>query len=457
MRREVNIIRYVVTCIVSLLMLGSFLRAQGTTEILSRISVNNITQVNNTELEFDLYLHRSSTAWERWANGTFQLRLVGVRDDEYTDASMRVNLVSGTSDLQQQVYKNDVLTRYVVTPRVVPGRISISVVGPDEFADSKFVPRNDSIRIGRFHVAMLDSTHLRDTLAWATPLEYYQANAYKVENDSIVSNIKLYSANDNVEMRDLPCIGDTNDRVIRKDTFVITARPPKCLTIDTFYTIYLGEKKVSIHWKTSCEQGVQGFVLRRRVKEGLCLNPSDLEFREIRRFGQVYDPEMYSKGHSAVGFNYDLSIPDTVTYRDMVYEYELSAIFFDGVRRYLDTTELYIPNSIIVRAGVFPNPVTEQIDSATIKYMIADDVRLTAKVYDVSGKELQTLLDKVPHSRRSTTKDWTKVQNEDCYSISWRKPDQGAQGSYFVIFLAYPMDDTSVEMSRAVVKIMVLR
>ncbi len=456
--------------VIAFLGLFSPMSAQ-TREVLSQVSVNNITQVNNTELEFDLYLHRKSTAWERWANGTFQLHLVGVRDDEYTDANMRVELVNGSSDLQLQSYKNDVLSRYVITPRVVPGRISISVVGPDVFADSRFIPRNDSIRIGRFHVLMLDSTHLRDTLSWATPIEYYQANAYKIEKDSLVGNVLLYAENDNIEMRELPCFGDTNNRVIRTDTFVIAARPPKCLVVDTFYTVYVGERKVSIHWKTSCEQGVQGFVLRRRVKEGFCLNPSELEFHEIRRFGSIYDPEMFSKGHSTTGYLYDLSIPDTVDYRDMTYQYELSAIFFDGTRRYLDTTDQYIPNAIIVRAGVFPNPITQSTDSAVIRYMVEDDVRITAKVYDVNGRELQTLLDKVPHSRKTLSADpkqkkwldengklmWSLVPNSDSYAIQWRKPEQGAQGAYFVIFIAYPIDDGSIEMSRAVVKMMVLR
>ncbi len=443
--------------LVALLVCSSALVSQGTSEVISGISVNNISQLNNTELEFDLFLHRSSTAWERWANGTFQLRLVGVRDDEYTDSTMSVKLVSGSSDLLQQSYKNtSALTAYVITPRVQPGRLSISIVGPDEFKDAKYVPRNDSIRLGRFHVSMLDSTHLRDTLAWVTPLDYYQANAFKIDADSMVANVKLYGANDNIEMRDQPCFGDSTNRVVRTDTFVIAARPPKCMKLDTFYTVYMGEKKVSIHWKTSCEQGVQGFILRRRIKEGLCLNPSELEFHEIRRFGTTFDPEMFAHGTGSQGFTYDLSVPDTVNYRDVIYQYELSALFFDGERRFLDTTDLYIPNAVIVRAAVFPNPVKEG-DSAVIRYMIDDDVLLTAKVYDPLGKELQTLMDKKLHVRRSSTKKWTEVQDADSYTIGWSKPQEGAQGAYFVVFLAYPVDDNGVEMSRAVVKIMYVR
>ncbi len=425
-----------------------------TPEYISRVTINNVTQTNNNEIEFDLFVCRTSNSWERWANGTFQLKLVGVRDDEYNSSKMTVNLVPGTSGLELQNYKNGVLTRYAVTPRIFPGRISITVAGPDEFADCEFVPRNDSMRIGRFHVAMLDSTRLRDTLTWATPIEYYQANAYKVEVDSVLNSMTLFNANDNVEMRDLPCDADSENVTVRRDTFTIAARPPRCMAIDSLTAFYIGNRLVHLGWRTTCEQAVQGYILRRRVKSGLCLDPSQLEFHEIRRFGNPFDPEMFSKGSSTLGFQYDLSVPDTTQFRDLVYEYELSGVFFDGERRYLDTAEVYVPNSVILKAAIFPNPVT---DSATIRYMVEDGVRITAKVYDVTGKELQTLMDKKVHNRRVTTKSWLDARGEDTYSVGWSRPDQAAQGSYFVVFTAYPIDDTSIEMSRAVVKIMLLR
>jgi hypothetical protein len=228
------------------------------------------------------------------------------------------------------------------------------------------------------------------------------------------------------------------------------------MVVDTFNARYLGDRFVKLHWHTACEQDVQGFILRRRIKgSGLCINPSDLEFREIRRFGPIFDSSMYSKGNRSPGFGYDVAMPkpDTVIYRDVVYEYELSGLFNDNTRKYLDTTEVYIPNSLILSATVFPNPVT---DTAHIVYTVSDQVRITAKVYDLTGKELAVLMDK-EYKARNNFADPANPQINEGYRIAWLPNTQAAQGLYLIVMIAYPVDDANVELSRAIMKVQILR
>jgi hypothetical protein len=422
-------------------------------ESIAKVSIDNLTQISTTEFEFELHVKRLSPSWERWANGTFQIKIVGLPADHYDSTKLSFSMVPGSSQLPDQRYVKDVLTRYVITPEIVSNsHLAVTVLGPDEYADAKFIARDDSLRIGRFRIYSIDSTRLRDTVYWVSPVEYFQAESFKVEVDSLNGALKLYNSNDNVEMNDLSCFSGSTLR--RKDTFVVAARPTKCMKIDSLQAVYLGDRYVKIKWNTTCEQAVEGYILRRRVRQSLCLDPSDLEFREIRRFGKPFDPEMFSKGRTTTGFSYDLTIPDTVKYRDVEYEYELSGLYFDGTREFIDTASIYIPNGIIIKSAVFPNPV---VDSATIFYMVDDAVRITARVYDMAGKEIQTLMEDKLHSRRLSMKDWKEVRAEDTYSVGWTRPEQGGQGVYIIVFIAYPVESKSIELSRSVLKVMVLR
>lgn len=429
--------------------------AQVTRDVMSIVRIGNVTQVNNSTIEFDLRLQRNNDEWLRWANGTFQLRIEGMDDSSYTTSQMSVELLPNSSELDLQAYANAPLTKYVITPRLFIGRISITVLGPDEFGDSKFVVKDSSVKIGRFRVSRLDASRIGTNLTWLAPLDYYQANAYKRETDSVKvvgtnGRVKWFGENDNIEMRDFGRIDSTNASYVRLDSFQIDAALPSCASLKTdssFIAQYLGDKLVRLQWETLCEQNVQGYILRRRVVNCPGMDPSDLEFRETRRFGNPYDSLLFSRGNTSTGFIYEPLSPDTVKYRDVVYQYELSAIMFDGQRRYIDTTSVYIPNSVISTATAFPNPITTQ-KATTVRYTIEDRVRLSAKVYDVTGKELAVLLDKVITP---------KSPAGQAYTIRWDVPDQASQGLYNIVMIAYPVDDTSIELSRAIIKLQLLK
>ena len=457
MKKNLNIL----LAVTSLVLLGSCIDLQAerkftlkkATDPIAKVSIDNLSQRTISEFEFDIHVKRISSIWERWAGGTYQLKVDGLIPTQYDSTVMEFSLIPGSSQLLEQKYVKDVLTRYVIAPEIVPNsNLAVTVIGPDEFTYSKFVSLGDSIRIGRFRLRMLDSSKLKDSVYWVTPWEVYQAESFKMEVDSFYLTSKLYSSNDNVEMNDLSCFSGTTDR--RRDTFMVASRASRCMIVDSLQAIYLGDRFVKIRWNTLCEQGVEGYVLRRRAKANLCVDPSDLEFKVVRRFGRPFDPEMYSKGATLTGFPYDLTAPDTIRYRDIEYEYELSGIYYDGTQKFLDTASVYIPNGVIIRSAVFPNPVT---DSATIHYMVDDAVYLTAKVYDLTGKEIQTLMENKLHSRRVTMKDWREVQDADSYKIGWTRPDQGGQGMYFVVFIAYPVQESGIELSRSILKVMVVR
>ncbi|MCS6999486.1 MAG: hypothetical protein RML15_00100 [Bacteroidota bacterium] len=415
-------------------------------EILSIVSIEDIAVVDPQTIEFSLTLRRTSSVWERWANGTFQFQVVGVSPARYSPNSMRVELLPNSSDLPIAPYSNAQLTSYSYCITQHEGWISVFIYGPDEFRDAKFFPFDSTLRLGRFRITMTDGGRIGNSVSWMEPIDYYQANAYKMEVDSIAYGVRWYRADDNVEMRNYPRIKDMQQVIVRTDSFRVAPAPELCLTlkVGSFRAEYLGDRLVQLYWSTLCEQGVRGFIIRRRC---LCssLPPSETEFREIRRFGIPFDTALFSKGTTTVGFDYSMSTPDTVELRDVVYEYELSAIMFDGSRRFLDTTSIRVPNSVISSATVYPNPTTTQ---ATIRYTVEDRVRMTAKVYDVTGKELALLLDNVVVSRTAPGTFNT---------IVWNAPDQASQGLYNVVLIAKPVDDPTVELSRAILKIQLLR
>lgn len=429
------------------LLISAGVRAQQVQrEILSIVSLENITVIDPQTLECTLTLRRTSEAWDRWANGTFQFRIVGVSAERYTPSAMQVEVVPNSSDISIAPYVDAPLTAYSYCIGLHQGWISLFIYGPDEYRNAKYFPLDSTMRLARLRIHMLDGAPIGTALEWMEPLDYYQANAYKIEVDSIAYGVRWYRGNDNIEMRNYPRIDSTQQVIVKTDSFRIAPAPEPCLTlkVGSFRGEYLGDRLVQLYWSTLCEQGVRGFVIRRRC---LCasLPASEREFREVRRFGNPFDTALFSQGSTTVGFDYTMSTPDTVNLRDVVYEYELSAIMNDGSQRYLDTTSIRIPISIISSATVFPNPTTSQ---ATILYTVEDRVRISAKVYDVTGKELAVLLDNyvVPRSEPGTQ-----------YSVVWTASDQASQGLYNVILIAHPVDDPTVELSRAILKIQLLR
>ena len=82
-----------------------------------------------------------------------------------------------------------------------------------------------------------------------------------------------------------------------------------------------------------------------------------------------------------------------------------------------------------------------------------DRLRLTAKVYDVGGRQIGVLEDE----------NGVKIENVEYpmgidYRIYFRAPDIASQGLYNIILVGIPIEDTSIEEgSRVIIKAQLLR
>lgn len=100
-----------------------------------------------------------------------------------------------------------------------------------------------------------------------------------------------------------------------------------------------------------------------------------------------------------------------------------------------------IPYAVIVQAIPMPNPFS---DGTKITYKLDDDVYLTATVYDLLGQVVQVLIDN----------QFLKMGNHE---INFQASDFAVQGMYEAVFTAHPINDNSIELSRAVVKLQLSR
>jgi hypothetical protein len=100
-----------------------------------------------------------------------------------------------------------------------------------------------------------------------------------------------------------------------------------------------------------------------------------------------------------------------------------------------------VPYSVIVKAVARQNPFSE---GTAIDYKLDDDVYLTIKVYDPIGKEIVILMD-------------NKLMKIGNHQVDFEASKFAIQGMYNVVFVASPIKDVSVELSKAVVKLELMR
>jgi hypothetical protein len=83
---------------------------------------------------------------------------------------------------------------------------------------------------------------------------------------------------------------------------------------------------------------------------------------------------------------------------------------------------------------------------------LEDDVYLTVSSYDVLGKKIKDLID--PGTGKVLDKMFIKKGK---HSTVFQAPELASQGLYNIVLLAYPIKDPSIEFSRAVVKVQLIR
>lgn len=414
-------------------------------ENLAIASINDAYLVRPNLLSFDLRLTRISEKWERFANATFQLSFI---DSTLDYDNLEIKYVTGTSDLFIESLTGGPLPIDGYNFRITPydSRFSIYVAGPYEYDYCQIIPKAETpadsgIRIGTFTIATKDSSDLPRTLAWTRPLDYYQTVAYKLEDDTYIQPELVWAEEDNnLEMT----YRDTTNQIVKYEYDEDAAFR---FLLDYFKVEYAGEKETEITWATIEEAFNRGFFIWRYIKP---FGGGNTVYKEdYKRIFSYEDPPptgdmLKGLGTTNEGKEYG-PLRDSVEYRGEEYCYELWYESFRGDSvsiKYLATACCPIPNAVITYAQGNPNPFR---DKTQLDYILADEVILTVKVYDALGSEVETLIDREYKKRGHYT---------DLYFYA---SEYAHQGLYEVIFIAYPVDDPSVELSRAVIKLQLIR
>lgn len=417
----------VVIAVLCLQTLSAF--AVSTNEIAIATIVNPLLEKDN-ELQFSVNVTRTTDEWVRWANGTFQIELLGGGINYH---NLGIELLPDSTDLNLKYYT---ITPRIITLELVPGskitkdRISITVLGPKDYSEAHEVILDTAkpLKVGRFRVFTLDNSPfpLQVTIDWATPVLYYQTTAYKLLNDSI----PWHFGDNNIEMR---------NKILYKSTQRPGIPIMQLSLCDS--THYEGQKIVRLSWSTNGERNSFGFDIMRALLPFGETDPSKLTYTKIASFpnsghGTTFKPYSYGPYY------------DTVETRGEKYFYKIISMSSENVPN-LDTSgkviESYcsvdIPYAVIVQAAPRQNPFSE---GTIIDYKLDDDVYLTVKIYDPIGQEVETLVDN----------QFRKIGFHD---VNFEASKFAVQGMYEAVFTAHPINDNSVELSRAVVKLQLVR
>ncbi len=409
-------------------------------DTLAIVRIENILLVQPDTLQFDIRIYRNSDRWSKLANGTFQLT-IGDGTTSVYEENAKIEYISGSSQLRVYPITGQ-LTKdsYFISPSIIRDRVSISVLGPELFQDANFIPKDTGLLIGTFQVIEKSGNTLPLNINWLYPQFYYQACAYKLENDSIVPPFITWNlANDNIEMEDIH-----RTTTVRYEADIA---PDPYVKLKYFYARYEGQRKVGLYWETETEFLNRGFILRRGYLPFGSRDTAGVEFKDFVASyeggeGKPPVPEMIGLGSSRLGKPYSYK-HDTVPFRGETYCYALYYKDFYGAEHYLASSCVKIPNSVIVYAQANPNPMTT---STTIEYQLDDDVLLECNVYDLLGRKVKNLID-------------LQEIKLGKHEIVFETPREhlASQSMYEVIFIAHPIDDPAVDISKAVVKVQLIR
>lgn len=407
------------------------------------IEIFNSQLLDPYTLQFDLLVRRDSPRWFKFVNGTFTLDFEDstnfkIRPNNLNVQQTRTELkydISTGNDIPKVGYRTDY--------QVYDNRLSITVLGPEEYDDCQSVNIENPLLIGTFIVSTENGERLpSDRMSWMLPYSKYQACAFKIENDSLVNgDITWYYSDDNVSMEDSTSITYVfvNDTTSKKFEF------------DYFVAEYVGKMNSQYYWMTKKEYNIIGYS----VKSGIKFDGSDeIEYNKLIatwRPGDRYNPEFEVKTFNPKPRFYGL-YADTLEYRGGSYGYALYGSFLgiDGTvtERLLDTAIIATPRAVISSAKADPEHFTKE---TTITYTVDDDVYLTAILTDLLGRELKTL--DVPN--------WGLLDRKEVrrgtYNFKFRAPDLASQGFYNIRFVAYPIDDPTADVSTADVKLQLVK
>lgn len=416
---------------VYIILTGFSVHVYAQTSPLATIVVKDFRVINTDSLIFTMGLARNGNTWQRWANATFQFNVKGVPAEK-----LKITMVPGSSALNPSLY--------TVSPRIIdetllPGskitkkRVSITVKGPEKFEDAVIVSEDtaQAVTIGTFILTTVSGAQFASTTAleYLTDVNYYQALAYKIPSDQLPWHV----ADNNVE------INANLMKFVGTDPSIV---PETKLNCKASFAEYTGNLVTKVTWKTTSEYQNAGFVVFRGKTE---LGGGQVEFDTIVGTYQQ-DQSLVGKGQTSKEQTYIFY--DTVDGRGSAYCYRVVSMKDPTtVNTDKDGREIacelctYVPFAVIVAATPSENPFQTK---TTINYKLDDDVILTAKVYDATGQLIETLID-------------SEYKTRGEHGVDWIASQFAVQGMYNVILIAYPVNDPTIELSRAVVKLELMR
>lgn len=393
-----------------------------------------------TRLTFDLYVRRLTDRWTYWANTTLRIESSTLAPTGgFNPAVHTLTFISDSSDLPLVPYNPGSMNGYFVDYQFVGGDIVVNIIGPDSVDDAIALVNLDSIRIGRFEVTSSDGSYVPENLAFAAPLTYYQANAFKIDHDSVTG----LGTDRNVWFA-------KNDNPPLETVYQETAPPPDiCKAGFNFYGRYVGDLNVMLGFDVNDEHCYEGFIIERALVDRR--DPNNLVFQGRQKLTFFDEPRLLSC-LCLVPQVHD-SLFDGVEFRRQQYAYRLIGKrlpFYGDSLEIIDTIFIRIPNAILSNARILENPFKNQ---TTVGFNVDERVRLTARAYDIGGQIIGTL----------KTQDGNPVEDMEFafginYRIVFNTPDIASQGLINIVLIAFPINDNSIEeQSRVIIKAQLLK
>lgn len=394
-------------------------------------------------IEFDIYLERTSDNWDRFVNSTFSFYFPDTLNNrltperiEYADvvvSQLKRDISPGGGNLPSKGYRTDF--------QLYDNRMSITILGPEKYEDCEYIDTSKAFLLGTVRIKSVNGDKWPDyKVKWLRPHYWFQATAFKLESDSIYKNTQIYQYDDNLELEDSTNIKYVfvDDTTRRKFEFI------------RFEADYIGQRNVNYYWQVRQEYDVAGYEVWRGA-----YNPSvdkEVAFTELLgtwREGGKYNPtfkvDRFYSATRTVNPEHD-----KIEFRGGEYVYALFAsLYRDGILydTLLATDKIYAPRAVIAQATPTINPFS---DYTEIEFTLEDDVILFGRVTDLLGREVMILND-------GTRKIDNVVMKKGRYRTLIRSSELGMQGFYNVLFTAYPIDDPTVELSTAVVKLQMVK
>lgn len=393
-----------------------------------------------TRLTFDLYVRRLTDRWKYWANTTLRIESSDLAPTGgYNPAVHTLTFISDSSDLPLVPYNPGDMNGYFVDYQFVRGDIVVNIIGPDSVDDAIALVNPDSIRIGRFEVTSSDGSYVPENLAFAAPLPYYQANAFKIDHDSVTgsgTDRNLWFAK--------------HDNPPLETEYQEKAPPPDiCEAEFNFYGRYVGDLNVMLGFDVNDEHCYEGYIIERALVDSR--DPNTLDFQGRPQLTYLNEPRLLSC-LCLVPQVHD-SLFDGIEFRRQQYAYRLLGKrlpFYGDSLEIIDTIFIRIPNAIISNARILENPFRSL---TTIRFNVDDRLRLTARAYDLGGRLIGTL----------ETQDGKPIEDMEFafgadYRIVFKTTDVASQGLLNIVLIAFPINDFSIEeQSRVIIKAQLLK